>query len=135
MIHNIVINLRKGQDYIDPKGYFPARKALMQYTQKKKIQNVQTEHIFIGNGVCELIQIAIEGLLNDSDEILVPTPDYPLWTAVITLFRGKAVKYLCDEASNWYPDIQNIKNKITLKTKGIVIINPNNPTGAVYPKP
>ncbi|MGA1823797.1 MAG: pyridoxal phosphate-dependent aminotransferase [bacterium] len=134
MIHDVVINVRNGQGYIDSKGYFPARKAVMQYSQEKQIPDVGIDDIFIGNGVSELIQIAIEGLLNNADEILVPCPEYPLWTAVITLSGGKAVRYICDEESDWYPDIQDIKNKITPKTRGIVIINPNNPTGAVYSK-
>ncbi len=134
IIHDVIINLREAQGYSDSKGIFSARKAIMQYCQQKQIENVGVDDIFIGNGVSELILMAMQGLLDNGDEILVPAPDYPLWTAAVNLAGGKAVHYICDEASDWNPDIEDIKSKITPKTKGIVIINPNNPTGAVYPK-
>lgn len=133
IIHDVISNIRKAQGYSDSKGIFSARKAIMQYCQQKNIQNVAVEDIYIGNGASELIMISMQGLLNNGDEILVPAPDYPLWTASVNLAGGTAVHYLCDEESNWYPDVEDIRKKITSKTKGIVIINPNNPTGAVYP--
>lgn len=106
----------------------------MQYCQLKNIPNVGIDDIYTGNGVSELITMSMQGLLDSGDEILVPMPDYPLWTASVNLAGGTAVHYLCDEQSNWYPDIEDIKKKITSRTKGIVVINPNNPTGALYPK-
>lgn len=134
IIHDMMINLNTTQGYCDSKGLFPARKAIMQYCQQKNIKNVEVEDVFIGNGASEVIVMAMQGLLDSGDEILVPSPDYPLWTAAINLSGGKPVHYVCDEQSNWYPDINDIKSKITENTKGIVLINPNNPTGAVYPK-
>jgi len=127
-------SLWKCQGYSDSKGLFSARKAIMQYCQLKNIQGVTMEDIYTGNGVSELINLCMQALLNDGDEILIPAPDYPLWTATATLAGGKAVHYICDEESEWYPDIEDIKSKITDRTKAIVIINPNNPTGALYPK-
>lgn len=106
----------------------------MQYCQLKNIPNVGIDDIYTGNGVSELITMSMQGLLDSGDEILVPMPDYPLWTASVNLAGGTAVHYLCDEQSNWYPDIEDIKKKITSRTKGIVVINPNNPTGALYPR-
>jgi len=134
LLHDLILNLRNAQGYTDSKGIFPARKAIMQDFQRKGIHDVSTDHIYIGNGVSEMIKVAIEGLLNNGDEVLIPMPDYPLWTASVNLARGKAVHYICDEKSDWQPDIKDIEKKITAKTKGIVLINPNNPTGAVYSK-
>ena len=133
IIHDVMYNLKNAQGYCNAHGIFPARKAVMQYYQKKGILDVEMDDIFIGNGVSELIVMAMQGLLNDGDEILVPTPDYPLWTAAVNLSGGKAVHYLCDEEAKWYPDLDDIRAKVNEKTKGIVIINPNNPTGANYP--
>ncbi|HAB62536.1 MAG TPA: aminotransferase [Lachnospiraceae bacterium] len=134
IIHDMVYNLRNAQGYSDSRGIFSARKAIMQYCQLKGIPNVGINDIYTGNGVSELIVLAMQGLLNDGDEMLVPMPDYPLWTAAVNLAGGKAIHYVCDEQSEWNPDIEDIKKKITSKTKGIVVINPNNPTGALYPK-
>jgi alanine-synthesizing transaminase len=133
ILHDIIINLNNAQGYCDSKGVFSARKAIMQYTQDKGIRGVGIEDIFIGNGVSELIVMSMQGLLNARDEVLIPAPDYPLWTAAVNLSGGKPVHYLCDESSDWYPDIKDIRSKISNKTKAIVLINPNNPTGAVYP--
>ena len=134
IIQDMAFNLRDSQGYSDSKGIFPARKAIMQYAQLKKLPNVGIDDIYIGNGVSELIVMAMQGLLNDGDEILIPSPDYPLWTAAANLAGGKPVHYICDEQAEWYPDLDDIRNKITNRTKGIVIINPNSPTGALYPK-
>ncbi len=134
IIVDYIYNLRASQGYSDSKGVFSARKAIMQYCQLKKIPNVGINDIYTGNGVSELITMAMQGLLNDGDEILVPRPDYPLWTASIKLAGGTPVHYMCDEQSDWYPDIEDIRSKITANTKGIVVINPNNPTGALYPR-
>ncbi|MDG5815888.1 pyridoxal phosphate-dependent aminotransferase [Chitinispirillales bacterium ANBcel5] len=134
MIHDMMLNLSNTQGYCDSKGLFSARKAIMQYCQEKAIKDVEIEDIFIGNGVSEVIQMSMQALLDNGDEILIPSPDYPLWTASANLSGGKAVHYRCDEESEWYPDIDDIKSKITPNTKGIVVINPNNPTGALYPK-
>ncbi|MDR1688529.1 MAG: pyridoxal phosphate-dependent aminotransferase [Clostridiales bacterium] len=127
-------NLQLTAAYSTSKGLISAREAIAGYCAKKGIENVEISKIFTGNGVSELITIALQALLNDGDEILIPAPDYPLWTAIVNLMGGKVVHYLCDEAANWYPDLDDIKRKITNKTKAIVIINPNNPTGAVYPE-
>ncbi len=127
-------NLPETEGYSDSKGLFPARKAIMQYCQLKKIPNVEIGDIYTGNGVSELITMSMQGLLNNGDEILMPSPDYPLWTAAANLAGGHPVHYMCDEAANWYPDMDDIRSKITDRTKGIVIINPNNPTGALYPR-
>lgn len=134
IVQDIMANLRHAQGYSDSKGIFPARKAIMQYCQEKGIPGVGVEDIYIGNGVSELIVQAMQGLLDNGDEILIPAPDYPLWTAAVNLAGGTAVHYRCDEEQNWYPDIGDIRKKITPNTKGIVVINPNNPTGAVYPR-
>ncbi len=132
----VILDMRQSlwdcQGYSDSKGLFSARKAIMQYCQLKKIPDVTMDDIYTGNGVSELINLCMQALLNDGDEILIPAPDYPLWTATATLAGGKAVHYICDEESDWYPDIDDIKSKITERTKAIVIINPNNPTGALY---
>lgn len=132
IIRDMSYNLRDSEGYSDSKGIFSARKAIMQYCQIKKIPNVDINDIYTGNGVSELIVMSMQGLLDDGDEILVPAPDYPLWTAAVTLAGGKAVHYMCDEQNEWNPDIEDIKKKITKATKGIIIINPNNPTGALY---
>jgi len=134
LIHDVIYNLRKAQGYCESKGIFPARKAVMQYYQQKNVQGVEIEDVFMGNGASELINLSLQALLNLDDEVLIPSPDYPLWTASVNLSSGKAVHYICDEESEWYPDIEDIKKKITDRTKAIVVINPNNPTGAVYPK-
>ena len=132
ILHDMIVNLHNAQAYGESRGLFAARKAVMQDFQSKGVMDVEIDDVFIGNGVSELIQISMMGLLDSGDEVLVPMPDYPLWTAAVTLAGGKAVHYLCDEASDWNPDINDIRNKITPKTKAIVVINPNNPTGAVY---
>ncbi len=134
IIQDIQYNLLESQGYSDSKGIFAARKAIMQYCQLKNIPNVGINDIYTGNGASELITMSMQGLLDDGDEILVPAPDYPLWTAAANLAGGKPVHYICDEQANWYPDLKDIESKITNRTKGIVIINPNNPTGALYPK-
>lgn len=134
VIYDMRQQLTECEGYSPAKGLFSARKAIMQYAQIKKIPNVTIEDIYTGNGVSELINLCMSALLNDGDEILIPSPDYPLWTACATLAGGKAVHYICDEQSEWYPDMEDIKKKITDRTKAIVIINPNNPTGALYPK-
>jgi alanine-synthesizing transaminase len=133
IIRDMALNIRSAQAYGDSKGLFAARKAIMQQCQIKGIEDVEIEDIFVGNGVSEMIMMAMQGLLNDGDEMLVPSPDYPLWTAAVTLSGGTPVHYICDESSDWYPDLKDMESKITSKTRGIVIINPNNPTGAVYP--
>ncbi len=134
VIHDMMSNLTSSEGYSDSKGIFSARKAIMQYCQLKGIPNVGINDIYTGNGVSELITMCMQGLLNDGDEILIPSPDYPLWTAAATLAGGKVVHYICDEQSDWNPDLEDMRKKITDKTKGIVVINPNNPTGALYPK-
>lgn len=134
VIYDMQRQLTECEGYSSAQGLFSARKAIMQYAQLKNIPNVSIEDIYTGNGVSELINLCMSALLDNGDEILIPSPDYPLWTACATLAGGKAVHYICDEQSEWYPDINDIKKKITDKTKAIVIINPNNPTGALYPK-
>ena len=122
------------EGYSDSKGLFSARKAIMQYSQIKGLPNVDMDSIYTGNGVSELINLCMQALLDTGDEILIPSPDYPLWTACATLAGGTPVHYICDEQAEWYPDIDDIERKITSRTKAIVIINPNNPTGALYPR-
>ena len=134
IIRDMMANLGQSEGYSDSKGIFSARKAIMQYCQLKNIPNVGMHDIYTGNGVSELISMSMQGLLDEGDEILIPSPDYPLWTAAATLAGGTVVHYVCDEQSDWNPDLEDIKKKITHKTKGIVVINPNNPTGALYPK-
>ena len=134
VIYDMRDQLTDCEGYSASKGLFSARKAIMQYAQLKNIPNVTIEDIYTGNGVSELINLSMSALLDDGDEILIPSPDYPLWTACATLAGGKAVHYICDEQSEWYPDIDDMRKKITDRTKAIVIINPNNPTGALYPK-
>ena len=129
---DVIRNLPTAQGYCDSKGLFPARKAIMQYCQSLQIGNVEIDDIYIGNGVSELVVMSLQGLLNNGDEVLVPAPDYPLWTAAINLCGGRPVHYRCDEQADWYPDLDDIRAKITPWTRAIVVINPNNPTGAVY---
>jgi alanine-synthesizing transaminase len=132
IIHDIIVNLQNAQGYCDSRGLFAARKAVMQDFQSKGVMDVGVDDIWIGNGVSELIMIAMQGLLDSGDEVLTPMPDYPLWTAAVTLAGGRAVHYLCDEGAGWNPDLGDIRSKVTARTKAIVVINPNNPTGAVY---
>lgn len=132
IIHDMIVNIRDAQGYADSRGLFAARKAVMHYTQSRGIRGVTIEDVYIGNGVSELILLSMQALLDAGDEILVPSPDYPLWTTAVALSGGKPVHYLCDEQAEWNPDLRDIERKITSRTKGIVLINPNNPTGAVY---
>lgn len=134
VIYDMRQQLTECEGYSASKGLFSARKAIMQYAQIKKLPNVSINDIFTGNGVSELINLCMQALLDDGDEILIPSPDYPLWTATATLAGGRVVHYICDEQAEWYPDLDDIRKKITSRTKAIVIINPNNPTGAVYPR-
>lgn len=134
VIQDMRQNIVNAQGYSESKGLFAARKAVMQYCQLKGISGVSMDDIYTGNGASELIQLALHALLNDGDEVLIPSPDYPLWTACTHLAGGKAVHYVCDEQSEWYPDLKDMESKITPKTKAIVVINPNNPTGALYPR-
>jgi alanine-synthesizing transaminase len=134
ILKDVIHNLPKSQGYSDANGIYAARVAVMQYYQQKLIKNVTVDDVFIGNGVSELIVMAMQGLLNSDDEVLLPSPDYPLWTAAVSLSSGIPIHYRCDEQDNWQPDIDDIKAKITKNTKAIVLINPNNPTGAVYSK-
>lgn len=133
IVQDVILNLPESQGYCDSKGVFSARKAVMQECQRKSIKHVTLEDIYIGNGVSELIVMAMQGLLNDTDEMLIPSPDYPLWTAAVSLSGGTPVHYRCDEENDWFPDIEDMRSKITEHTRGIVVINPNNPTGSVYP--
>ena len=132
ILSDVISNLPNAVGYCDSKGLFAARKAVVHYYQTKGLRGVDVGDIYIGNGVSELIVMAMQALLNNDDEMLVPAPDYPLWTAAVTLAGGNAVHYLCDEDNGWFPDLADIERKITPKTRGIVVINPNNPTGAVY---
>lgn len=127
-------NITNTEGYSDSKGLLEARKAILSYCEEKHLPNVTLEDIYTGNGVSELITLSMQGLLDHGDEVLVPAPDYPLWTASVTLAGGTAVHYICDEKQDWYPDIEDMRKKVTDKTKAIVVINPNNPTGALYPK-
>jgi len=133
MRHDVIVNLSNASGYTDSLGLFAARKAIMHYTQEKKIAGVQLDDIIIGNGVSEMIVMSMQGLLEDGDEVLVPAPDYPLWTAAVRLAGGTPRHYLCDEGNAWLPDLDDIRSKITGRTRAIVVINPNNPTGALYP--
>ena len=134
ILHDVIHNLASAQGYCDSKGLYSARKAIMQECQKIGIDGVDIDDIYLGNGVSELITMAMQALLNDGDEVLIPAPDYPLWTAAVSLSGGKPVHYVCDEAADWFPDIRDIEAKISPHTRALVIINPNNPTGAVYSK-
>jgi len=133
LVQDVIRNLPDASGYCDSKGLFAARKAIMHYTQQKQIRGVQIEDIYIGNGVSELIVMALQALLNNGDEVLIPAPDYPLWTAAVSLSGGNPRHYRCDEQAGWLPDLDDIRGKITPNTRAIVIINPNNPTGALYP--
>lgn len=126
--------LTETEGYSDSKGLLAAREAIVEYESSKGIAGLTVDDVYTGNGVSELITLTMQGLLDNGDEVLVPAPDYPLWTASVTLAGGTAVHYRCDEQANWYPDIQDMRRKVTPRTKGIVIINPNNPTGALYPE-
>lgn len=134
VIYDMKQQLTECEGYSASKGLFSARKAIMQYSQLKNLPNVSIDDIYTGNGVSELIQLSMSALLDSGDEVLVPSPDYPLWTACVTLAGGTAVHYICDESADWYPDIDDMKKKVNQNTKAIVLINPNNPTGALYPK-
>lgn len=129
---DVIRNLPTSQGYCDSKGIYSARKAIVQYYQKRGLLDIDVEDVYVGNGVSELIVMTMQALLDNHDEILIPSPDYPLWTAAVSLSGGNPVHYICDEGSDWYPDLDDIKKKITPNTRGIVLINPNNPTGAVY---
>ena len=132
ILHDVIHNLSAATGYSDSKGLFSARKAIMQECQRLNIPNIDIDDIYLGNGVSELITLAMQALLNDGDEVLVPAPDYPLWTAAVSLSGGTAVHYLCDEQADWFPDITDIESKVNNNTRALVIINPNNPTGSVY---
>ena len=132
IIYDVVQNIRQAEGYSHSKGLFSARKAVMQRYQAQGLETVDVKDIIMGNGVSELIVMAMQAFLNNGDEILIPAPDYPLWTAAVSLSGGNPVHYRCDEENEWQPDLEDVEGKITDKTKGIVIINPNNPTGAVY---
>ena len=134
ILKDVIHNLPSSQGYCESHGIYSARVAVMQYFQQMGILNVDVDDIFIGNGVSELIVMAMQGLLNNDDEVLIPAPDYPLWTAAVSLSGGKPIHYQCDEENNWFPNIADMESKITKKTRAIVLINPNNPTGAVYSK-
>ncbi|KZE30048.1 pyridoxal phosphate-dependent aminotransferase [Crenobacter luteus] len=133
IIEDMIANLQNASGYTDSKGLFSARKAIMHYAQEKQLPGVGMEDIYIGNGVSELIVMAMQALLDNGDEVLVPAPDYPLWTAAVSLAGGRATHYRCDESAGWLPDLDDIRAKITPTTRAIVVINPNNPTGALYP--
>jgi alanine-synthesizing transaminase len=132
MLQDVILNLPTAHGYGDSKGLLSARRAVVQHYQDKNVTGVDIEDVWLGNGVSELIVMALQGLLNSGDEVLVPMPDYPLWTAAVSLSSGTAVHYRCDESAGWQPDLEDVAAKITPRTKGIVVINPNNPTGAVY---
>lgn len=134
IVQDMIRNMSGSAGYTDSKGLFAPRKAVVHYTQSKNIPGVHVDDVYLGNGASELIVMAMQGLLNTGDEVLVPAPDYPLWTAAVSLAGGTPVHYVCDEQANWYPDIEDMRRKITPNTRAIVVINPNNPTGALYPK-
>jgi alanine-synthesizing transaminase len=134
MLQDIILNLPAAHGYGDSKGLLSARRAVVQYYQSHNVTGVDIEDVFLGNGASELIVMALQALLNNGDEVLVPAPDYPLWTAAVSLCGGRAVHYLCDESAGWRPDLDDLTAKISPRTRAIVVINPNNPTGAVYPR-
>ena len=134
ILYDVIHNLSYAQGYCDSKGLYSARKAIMQECQKLGVADVEVDDIYLGNGVSELITMSIQALLNDGDEVLIPAPDYPLWTAAVSLSGGTPIHYECDELKTWFPDIEDIESKISKQTRALVIINPNNPTGAVYSK-
>ena len=133
IVQDMIRNMGNAAGYTDSKGLFAPRKSIMHYCQQKQIAGVTIDDIYLGNGASELIVMSMNGLLNSGDEVLVPAPDYPLWTAAVSLSGGNPKHYMCDEQANWYPDIDDIKRKVTANTRAIVVINPNNPTGALYP--
>jgi alanine-synthesizing transaminase len=133
IVQDMIRNLAGAAGYTDSKGLFAPRKAVVHYTQEKQVQGVTVDDVYLGNGASELVAMAMNALLNDGDEVLIPSPDFPLYTAVVSLSGGKPVHYVCDEQAEWLPDIDDMKKKITPRTRGIVVINPNNPTGAMYP--
>jgi alanine-synthesizing transaminase len=132
ILRDVIRNVPQSQGYCDSKGLYSARKAIMQYCQQVGITNVDVDDIYIGNGVSELVAMSIQALVNDGDEVLIPSPDFPLWSAAVNLCGGTPVHYLCDEENDWQPDLADLRSKITPQTKALVVINPNNPTGAVY---
>ena len=134
IVKDVIHNLPTAQGYSDSTGIYAARVAVMQYYQQRNIKDIRVDDVYIGNGVSEMIMMAMQALLNHGDEVLIPSPDYPLWTAAVSLSSGSPVHYRCDEQAGWFPDLDDIKSKITSKTRAIVLINPNNPTGAVYSK-
>ena len=134
IVQDMIRNMPHSAGYTDSKGLFAPRKAVVHYTQEKRIRGVTVDDVFLGNGASELITMSLNALLNNGDEVLIPAPDYPLYTASVALSGGTPVHYLCDEASDWMPDIADIRRKVTARTKAIVVINPNNPTGALYPE-
>ncbi len=134
ILHDVIHNLVNAQGYSDSKGLFSARKAIMQECQKLGVKDIDIEDIYLGNGVSELITMSMQALLNNGDEVLIPAPDYPLWTASVSLGGGKPIHYICDEQSDWFPDLQDIESRISERTRALVLINPNNPTGSVYSK-
>ncbi|MEI6401981.1 MAG: pyridoxal phosphate-dependent aminotransferase [Actinomycetota bacterium] len=133
IVQDMIRNLATSAGYTDSKGLFAPRKSIVHYTQQKHIAGVSVDDVYLGNGASELITMSLNALLDDGDEVLVPAPDYPLWTASVSLSGGNPVHYLCDEQSDWFPDLDDIRRKVTPRTKAIVVINPNNPTGALYP--
>ncbi len=135
ILEDVILNLPNAVGYSESRGLFSARKAVVQYYQQKGLFGIDVHHVYIGNGVSELIVMAMQALLDDGDEVLLPAPDYPLWTAAVTLCGGKPLHYRCDESNAWYPDPQEVERHITPRTRALVIINPNNPTGACYPEP
>jgi alanine-synthesizing transaminase len=134
ILQDIIRMLPQAHGYSDSRGILPARRAVAAHYQERGVPDVGVDDVFLGNGVSELVQMAVQALIDDGDEVLIPAPDFPLWTAVTNLAGGKAVHYICDENADWYPDLDDIASKITDRTKAMVIINPNNPTGAVYPR-
>ena len=132
ILRDVIHNIPQSQGYCDSKGIYPARKAVMQYYQKLGVPGVDVDDVYIGNGVSELVVMTMQALINDGDQVLIPSPDFPLWTAAVNLCRGKPVHYRCDEGSGWQPDLDDIRARITPRTRALVVINPNNPTGAVY---
>ncbi len=134
IVQDMIRNMSNAAGYTDSKGLFAPRKSIMHYSQEKKIAGVTIDDIYLGNGASELIVMSMNALLNSGDEVLVPAPDYPLWTAAVSLSGGRPVHYMCDEQADWFPDIDDIRKKITSNTRAIVVINPNNPTGALYPR-
>ena len=133
IVQDMIRNLASAAGYTDSKGLFAPRKSIVHYTQQKQIAGVTVDDVYLGNGASELISMSLNALLDDGDEVLVPAPDYPLWTASVSLSGGRPVHYLCDEQSDWLPDLDDIRRKVTPRTRAIVVINPNNPTGALYP--